>query len=150
MNSKKKKGDLWDYNRKKVTIKIPSIKLNWSDWIPWNTLKKGGVKIPDTSGVYEVRHKNRKKLLTIGRSRNLKDRIVGGLVKGTKSHSAGKEIRKKEDVSKIVIRWAKTERPATVEEELHLKHSDTFGCLPKYVKQPTITLQAKERRSHGK
>ena len=61
-------------------------------------------------------------------------RIKQGLVKGKAPHSAGDRIRAKEDVSKIVVRWAITNRPPAVEEEMHKKHLNRFGKLPKYVK----------------
>ena len=139
----------WNHNREKTTIKIPPIKLNWSDWISWNTIKNRDVEIPNTPGVYEVRHKNRKKLLTIGRSLNLKKRIRQQLIRG-RSHSAGKDICNEEDVSKLAIRWAETERPAAAEEALLIEHFEILGP-PEYVKQPPATLRAKERRrSHGK
>lgn len=46
-------------------IKIPHIKLKWSNWIPWDNLKKdarkGGISIPNRkSGVYEVKYVDKK------------------------------------------------------------------------------------------
>lgn len=49
-------------------------------------------------------------------------------------HSAGKKIHQKEDASKIVIRWAITEGPAAIEEELHRRHKKKFKKPPEYVK----------------
>jgi len=122
----------------KEIIKIPEITLEWSDWYPWNEIKKdarsSGIRIPNkTPGVYEVKYKNKNERLTIGRTLNLRMRIRQGLVKGKTPHSAGEKIRQKEDTSKIVIRWAITDRPAAVEEELHRRHKEKFGKLPKYV-----------------
>jgi hypothetical protein len=71
--------------------------------------------------------------LTIGKASDLRMRIRQGLVKGKTPHSAGGGIRTEEDTSKIVVRWAITDRPATVEEELRKRHLDKFGRLPKYV-----------------
>lgn len=59
-------------------------------------------------------------------------RIKQGLVKGKVPHSAGKRIRAQEDLSRLVVRWAVTDRPAAVEEELHKKYKAKFGELPKY------------------
>jgi len=61
-------------------------------------------------------------------------RIKQALVKGKSPHPAGNKIRKNEDTSKIVVRWATTDRPAAVEEELHKRFLNKFGKFPKYVK----------------
>ena len=122
----------------KEIIKIPEITLEWSEWYSWNKIKenarKTGIKVPEKPGVYEVKYRDENERLTIGKSKNLRRRIKQQLLKG-KNHSEGKKIIKNnEDVSKIVIRWAITDRPATVEEELHRRHRKKFGKLPKYVK----------------
>ena len=119
-------------------IQIPPIKLRWSDWYDWESLKKDvrkgeGVSVPDEPGVYEVKYKDSDERLTIGKASNLRMRVKQGLVKGKVPHSAGDRIRKREDTSKIMIRWAVTERPAAAEEELHRRHKERFGRLPKYV-----------------
>jgi len=98
----------------KDIIKIPEIILDWSEWYSWDDIKNGNVKIPEEPGVYEVKYKDAEELLTIGKSSNLRRRVQQGLVKGQIPHSAGKSIRANEDTSKIVIRWAKTERPKAV------------------------------------
>lgn len=121
---------------KKEIIKIPPITLEWSNWFSWNKLKidarKGGIKIPDEKGVYEVKYIDKDWRLTIGKASNLRARIRQGLIKGKIPHSTGEEIRKKEKTWKIVIRWAITDRPSAVEEELHRRHRDKYGKLPKY------------------
>ena len=125
----------------KEKIKIPLITLKWSDWMPWEALKadarRGGVQVPNKKpGVYEVKYKDEKdaqKRLTIGKTSNLRQRIKQGLVKGKTPHAAGAKIRVKEDISKIVVRWAITDRRAAVEEELHRRYLKKFGKLPKYV-----------------
>ncbi len=119
-------------------IEISPIPLEWGEWFHWDDLKvdarKGGIKIPNKKrGVYEVKHGDTEKLLTIGRASDLRMRIRQGLVKGKIPHSAGKKIRAEEDTSKIVARWAVTDRPAAVEEELHKRYLNRFGQLPKYV-----------------
>lgn len=120
------------------TINIPLIRLKWSKWIPWDNLKadarKGGTKVPNKeSGVYEVRYADTKERLTIGKASDLRMRIKQGLVKGKTPHSAGNKIRDSEDTSKILVRWAITNRPAAAEEELHKRYVKKFGKLPKYV-----------------
>jgi len=123
--------------REKEVIKIPSITLEWDDWYHWDDIKKdvknGGIEIPKTQGVYEV-SKNKKETLTIGKASDLRKRIRRGLVKGKIPHSAGEKIRQRENVSEIFIRWAVTNRPAAVEEELHRRYMEKFGKFPKYVK----------------
>lgn len=119
-------------------IEIPTINLQWTDWHPWRKFQldartdPGSISVPNESGVYEARMADLEECLTIGRASNLRMRVKQGLVKGKVPHSAGEDIRDKEDYSKIVIRWAITDRPAAVEEELHRKHIVTFGRLPKY------------------
>ena len=122
----------------KTVITIPLIVLEWSEWVAWDDLKvdtshDGGVRAPiRQSGVYEPKCVNAEERLTIGKASNLRRRIKQGLVKGTTPHSAGERIRQHEDVSRIVVRWATTDRPAAVEEELHRRYEDRFGRLPKY------------------
>jgi excinuclease UvrABC nuclease subunit len=121
-------------------INIPSIVLKWSEWVAWKDLVEdarqgSGVKVPNKSpGVYEVKYTNADERLTIGKASNLRMRIKQGLVKGKSPHLAGKKIRAEEDLSRIMVRWAVTDRPAAVEEELHKRHQAKFGSLPRYVK----------------
>lgn len=119
-------------------IEIPPIQLEWSDWTSWDELeidaRKGGIRVPNKRpGVYEAKYRDVERRLTIGKASDLRMRVKQGLVKGKTDHSAGERIREHEDTSNIVVRWAITERPATVEEELHKKHIAMFGRLPKYV-----------------
>lgn len=121
----------------KETINIPPLVLEWSEWVRWDELKldarHGGVRVPNKrSGVYEVKCDESEERLTIGKSTDLRMRIKQGLVKGKSPHSTGEKIREKEDVSKLLVRWAETERPAAVEEELHKRYVNRFGKLPKY------------------
>jgi hypothetical protein len=123
-------------NADKETFSIPLIVLEWSEWRAWNDLKvgakyEGGVTIPQVAGVYEVKYADDDRQLTIGKTFSLRRRIKRQLVRG-KSHSSGKKIRANEDVSRIVVRWATTDRRAAAEEELHKKHKAKFGDLPKY------------------
>lgn len=121
-------------------IIIPPIVLEWSDWVPWNDLKtdaraRQGVRVPNRgSGVYEVRYIDSEHRLTIGKASNLRRRIKQGMVKGKTLHSAGKRIRAHEDVSRLIVRWAMTDRLSAVEEELHKRYLVKFGSLPKFVK----------------
>jgi hypothetical protein len=118
-------------------IIIPPFCLEWSEWYPWNKYKidvrKGGIRVPKSSGVYEVKYINSEERLTIGKTgNNLDHRIRASLVKGNYSHSSGERIRAAEDVSQLLVRWACTERPAAAEEELHNRYRIDNGHLPKY------------------
>lgn len=119
-------------------INIPSIILKWSEWVSWNDLKidaryGGGVRVPNYwPGVYEVKYRDKEERLTIGKASDLRMRIKQGLVKGKAKHSSGSKIRAGEEVSKLVVRWAITDRPAAAEEELHRRYKAKFGELPKY------------------
>jgi hypothetical protein len=119
-------------------IEIPPITLSWSDWFDWSRFELDarsdpqGLKLPDTPGVYEAKLKDSEERLTIGKASNLRMRVKQGLVKDKVPHSSGDDIREKEDTSNVVIRWAVTDRPAAVEEELHRQHVAEFSKLPKY------------------
>ena len=54
-------------------------------------------------------------------------------MKGKLPHSAGKKIRKKEVLLNLEVRWAESDRPSAVEEELHRQYRSKYGELPKYV-----------------
>lgn len=116
----------------KEMIKIPPIQLEWSDWIPWSDLVEGRVEPPNRPGVYKVKYKDAEELLFTGESSNLRRRIKY-LTRGR--FSIGKKICSEEDVSRIVLGWAVTNRPAAVEEELRLNHLNRFGRLPKYTRR---------------
>ena len=119
-------------------INIPPTMLKWSDWVSWVDLiidarGVGGVRVPNQKpGVYEVRCRDGEECLTIGKASDLRMRIKQGLVKGKTKHSSGFRIRANEEVSKLVVRWAITDRPAAAEEKLHRKYRIKFGKLPKY------------------
>ncbi len=120
-------------------IRIPTIKLEWSKWNSWKDLAVGmrhgeGIKIPGGPGVYEAKYADKEERLTIGKASNLQKRIRRGLVRGKLPHSAGTRIRRSEDISRIVVRWATTDRPAAVEEELHKKHLAKYDKLPDHTK----------------
>lgn len=118
-------------------INIPPIHLEWSVWNDWIGLiqdgRSGGISIPNVKpGVYEARLKDQLERLTIGKASNLRMRVRQGLVKGKTPHSSGKLIRANENINEIEIRWAETDRPCAVEEELHKQYLARFGKWPKY------------------
>ena len=119
-------------------IEIPLITLVWSPWFPWKDFEinlrysSKGVSVPGVPGVYEAKYRDHEERLTIGKASNLRMRVKQGLVKGKLPHPAGRKIRENEDLLKIVVRWATTDRPSCVEEELHERYRLKFGRLPKY------------------
>jgi len=118
----------------KQTLNI-RITLNWSEWTPGDEVDKAD--IPNAPGVYEVKYEgSSEKRLTIGKASNLRMRVKHGLVKGSVPHSTGERIREKEDTSKLLVRWAMTDRPAAAEEELLRRYFEKFNELPKYAKCP--------------
>ena len=125
----------------KQVINIPPIVLEWSDWTPWDNLKidarhGGGVKVPSgVSGVYEAKYRDSEERLHIGETDNLRQRVKDGLVKGTIPHKAGIEIRDRKEVSKIVVRWAITDRRFVAQAALHEWHKERFGKFPKHTKR---------------
>jgi len=124
-----------------TVLEIGTIKLDWSDWVPWRDVSAdnragAGVSIPNMiAGVYEVRSVDNETddRIYIGKAGDLRLRVRQGLVKGKLPHSGGRRIREQEDVSRLVIRWAVTSRPAAAEEELHRAYRARFGRLPTYV-----------------
>ena len=125
-------------------IHIPPIALEWSWWHSWWDVERDarhdGAVVPNKQpGVYEVKLDSERNLLAIGMTNDLRMRIKQGLVRGKVPHSVGKRIRAdmkegKVCASDIGIRWAVTDRPATVKEELMMRHKGKFGELPKYTK----------------
>lgn len=118
-------------------VHIEPIVLDWSEWHSWRDVERDarqdGVVVPNKQpGVYEARLSNQKDRLTIGKASDLRMRVKQGLVRGKTGHPAGDKIRSLENVEDVVVRWAVTERPAAVEEELHIRHKGRFGALPKY------------------
>lgn len=121
-------------------IEIPAITLYWSEWHTWADLARDarsdpqGIRVPDGPGVYEARIDDQHVRLTIGRAANLRMRLKQGLVKGKVPHLAGRRIEGQEDVARILVRFAETDFPAAVEEQLHQRHVAAFGHLPKYTR----------------
>lgn len=114
-----------------------AIDLEWEWWEWWEDLARSdmtgeGVGMPHCPGVYEVKVYGEDRLLYIGRASNLEMRVKHGLVKGSSVHPAGNKIRRNEDLSRLCVRWATTDRPAAAEEELLRRHMLRFGAPPKY------------------
>ncbi|MBM3502090.1 MAG: hypothetical protein FJX74_25845 [Armatimonadetes bacterium] len=123
-------------------IEVPPIVLAWSPWHRWKALRedeRGGspIRLPaGRAGVYEVMAEGQRLRLTIGRTSSLRARVKYQLVMGSGgSHPARKPIMENEDLGRVFIRWAMTDRPATAEEALHLEHVRRHGRLPKYTQR---------------
>ncbi len=120
------------------SLDIGRIELEWSWWEWWMDIRGGflggaRVEVPVQAGVYEVKRHGEDKLLYVGRATNLQARIVHQLVKGTGVHPAGGRIRETEKLGRLCVRWAATDRPAAVEEELLRAHVEAWEALPEYV-----------------
>lgn len=118
-------------------VHIEPIVLDWSEWHSWRDVERdareGGVTLPNKEpGVYEARLSGSEKRLAIGKTRDLRKRVKQGLIGGkVAGDPAGGALGAGEDV---VVRWAVTERPAAVAEELQIRHKGRFGELPKYTR----------------
>ena len=117
-------------------IHIEPILLDWSEWHSWRDVerdaRKGGAAAPcEQAGVYEAKISGRKERLAIGKAKDLRMRVKRGLMPRKAGDTAGEELGADEDV---VVRWAATERPAAVVEELQIRHKGRFGELPKYTR----------------
>ncbi len=117
-------------------LELEPIHLQWYDWERWDDIAEHGLAIVDvprhTPRVHEAMLEDEEERLTIGRTADLRHRVLNGLVRGTEANFAADKIRKHEDVHRIIVRWARTNRPAAAEEELHRRHIAQFGHLPKY------------------
>jgi len=119
-------------------IKIPIIKLNWSEYYSFNELlkdaRKDGISVPNKPGVYEVIDENGN-VLHIGRASNLRSRVKQHLVKGKGKHSTRKRMLEDGvNFNNLKVRWAVTNWPNSAEEFLHKEFKKKYGCLPKYTK----------------
>lgn len=112
--------------------------VHWTNWYRWADLRidarssPNAPQPPNRPGVYEAKVRDATTRLTIGKASNLRMRVKQGLVKGKTRHSSGDDIRAGEDMSKVLVRWALTDRPAAVEEELHRLYKHKHKRLPKY------------------
>jgi hypothetical protein len=118
-------------------LDIGRIHLSWSWWEWWMEICGGflggaQVEVPRESGVYEVKVHGEETLLYIGKAVTLQMRVIHQLVRGTGLHAAGRKIEQNEDVGRVCVRWAITDRPAAAEEELVRAHVEAFGAPPKY------------------
>jgi excinuclease UvrABC nuclease subunit len=116
----------------RIVLRIPEIVLKWSPWVAWNAVgKPEGLSIPTRPGVYEVRHVGAdQERLHIGKTTSLRRRIRRDMIGG--KHSTGRKMRATEDLSRLVVRWAETSRPACAEEALRRRYRVRFDRLPDY------------------
>ena len=117
-------------------VHIEPILLEWSEWHSWRDVERdareGGAVAPcEQAGVFEAKISGRKERLAIGKAKDLRKRVKQGLMGGKAGDPAGEDLGAGDDV---VVRWAVTERPAAVVEELQIRHKGRFGELPKYTR----------------
>ena len=122
-------------------VHIEPIMLEWSEWHSWRDVERnareGGAVAPSNQpGVYEAKISGRRERLAIGKARDLRMRVKQGLMrgKGNAGEPAREDVGAGEDAADVVVRWAVTERPAAVVEELRIRHKGKFGELPKYTR----------------
>jgi hypothetical protein len=106
----------------KVGSAIPVVECTGTATV-WKQIPYPNRKIKDLNGIYESIYRARA---------NLRMRVKQGLVNGKLPHPVGRKIRENEDLSEVFVRWATTDRPSCVEEELHNRYRLKFGRLPKY------------------
>jgi len=122
-------------------LELPPIVLAWSAWTRWDDLRQDerlrtGPRVPiGRPGVYEVIKEHHVERLAIGRTVNLRERVKHELAMGNGKHAVHDAIVKGEDTSRVLIRWAVTDRPSAAEEELHRRHLRQHGKLPKYTQR---------------
>lgn len=135
------RGEKYRMERERQKIKIPTITLEWKEWVTWDALQQSTAMVYKAPGVYEVKYKDateparRLHIGKAGNTQSLRERIRKMVHGG--AHSAGKDILAHEvptvGAENIVVRWAVTDRPAAVEEELHNLYKKQFGGdLPRY------------------
>ena len=114
-------------------VHIEPILLEWSEWHSWRDVARQDCAVApcEQEGVYEAKISGRKERLAIGKAKDLRARVKHGLMDGKAGDPAGEDLGAGEDV---VVRWAATERPAAVVEELQIRHKGRFGELPRYTR----------------
>ncbi len=113
-------------SRERIRIDVT---IEWSPDRPWHSIERQD--LPEEPGVYEVYDAASDvdaPALHIGLSKNLRNRIWDMIQNRT--HSTASRIHEQEDISKLLVRWALTDRPKAVEEELHRLHVEFHGSLP--------------------
>ncbi len=131
--------------QEEVVLELGSIVLEWCWWEWWTDLRADrrtgeGVGMPRAAGVYEARLYGEEQRLYIGRACNLERRVRHSMISGASEHDAGRRIEANEDLSRVCVRWASTDRPAAVEEELLRRHMQQFGALPKYCEHTEVAV----------
>ena len=121
----------------KILVTIPTVALDWSPWTPWTQLPLGasnqvGVNLPDSPGVYQVKHTGQEELLAIGTTPNIRIYVQQGLTQWPQLRSRGRHLPEHEDLGLVEIRWASVTRYDLAEVELLARHLARFGRLPKY------------------
>src|SRR6202011_804465 len=108
-------------NKQKTDEQVKrSLKFEWYPWVSWDSIKhssatkRHGVPIPRESGVYEVRHVDRKpdERIIIGKADNLEGRIREELIRGDRTIYPNRQLILAEingDTSKLLVRWAATD-----------------------------------------
>jgi len=119
-------------------LELPPIWLPWSCVEDWTDVIGTGehsdeiLLPPAKPGVYEVKVRGEAEPIYIGKTLNLRRRIMEALIEGSMLHTAGQKMRENENFADLSVRWAVTDRPAAAEEELWRRHVEFWGRPPKY------------------
>lgn len=119
---------------RKQTIRIEPITLAWTRWHDWDSLRRrsnsvGGIAITQAGGVYEIRHTKSSEPIYIGCTNRLWRRLKV-LLRG--KHKPGFKILNSLRTNALKIRWAETQRPACIEEELLNRFQRRHRRLPRF------------------
>lgn len=101
-----------------------------NEWKLWTNLKR--CEINAEAGVYKIKRIENDEVIYIGKSKNLKRRILSNLLGVNGVHAAGKRIRLKENIGKLSIQCLYTQYPAALEEYLLMKYRKLYKSWPKY------------------
>lgn len=93
----------------------------------------------NSSGIFAVRQRGLAERLLVGRAGDLRRRLKHALVESRRRRATDDELRTKEDLTRIEMRWALAsarEAPfipwAEIEAELLRRYVAQFGQWPKY------------------
>jgi hypothetical protein len=119
--------------------RIGEIALHWSDWFEVLTDDRGGQGMAISNqipGLYEVKYADNDgdERLSVGKAADLRMPVRQGLEKGKLPYAGGIHSRGTEDLSRLVVSWAMTDRPAAAEEEQRRGYRAEFSTLPAFVR----------------
>jgi hypothetical protein len=115
-------------------VKLGGSTIQWSEWVPWNSIPYTAEIIPDGPGVYEVVRKSHADgiRLQIGKTIHLRTHLLNNLLGDTRESAVGGRIMAREDPTYLLVRWAEAEKHHPAKRELVRRHLAQFGRYPEY------------------